>query len=266
MSSVVELWRYPFKSMRGEQLTTSYFTATGVFGDRALALMDVQTGHVVSAKNPKKWPGMLDIAADFVEAPRVGAPLPSVRLTFSDGRSMSSDDPDFDRLMSEALGRTVTLAKVAPPRPTLEEYWPDIAELDHQETVTDEQMPAGTFFDLDYVHILTTSTLEQLRRLYPDGAIDVRRFRPNVVVQLEGEEGFVESGWVGRELRLGDEVTLEITDHCPRCVMTTLAQAGLPKDNGILRTVARENDVHVGVYAKVLRGGAVREGDHVGLG
>lgn len=85
-------------------------------------------------------------------------------------------------------------------------------------------------------------------------------------MQLEGEEGFVESGWVGRELRLGDEVTLEITDHCPRCVMTTLAQAGLPKDNGILRTVARENDVHVGVYAKVLRGGAVREGDHVGLG
>lgn len=105
-----------------------------------------------------------------------------------------------------------------------------------------------------------------MRRLYPDGAIDVRRFRPNVVVQLEGEEGFVESGWVGRELRLGDEVALEITDHCPRCVMTTLAQAGLPKDNGILRTVARENDVHVGVYAKVLRGGAVREGDHVGLG
>lgn len=264
--SVVELWRYPVKSMRGEQLSTSYFTPNGVLGDRALALMDVQTGHVVSAKNPKKWPGMLDIRAEFAEAPKLGAPLSPVQVTLSDGRSTSSDDPAFEELMSTAFSRPVTLATVAPPRPSLEEYWPDIAELDHQETVTDEQMPPGTFFDLAYVHLLTTSTLEQLRRLYPDGDIDVRRFRPNVVVQPEGDDvGFVESGWVGRQLRVGSEVTLEITDHCPRCVMTTLPQAGLPKDNGILRTVARENDVHVGVYAKVLRGGAVHKGDPVAL-
>ncbi len=264
--SVAELWRYPIKSMRGEQLDTSYFTPTGVLGDRAVALIDVQTGHVVSAKNPKKWSGMLDMRAEFTEAPQPHAPLSSVLVTLADGRSASSDHAGFEGLMSNEFGRPVTVATVAPQRPSLEEYWPDIAELDHQETVTDEQMPPGTFFDLAYVHVLTTSTLEQLRRLYPDGAIDVRRFRPNVVVQPDGDDvGFVEGSWIGRELRLGTAVTLEITDRCPRCVMTTLAQAGLPKDNGILRTVARENDVHVGVYAKVLRGGAVHKGDSVAL-
>lgn len=264
--SVVELWRYPVKSMRGEQLSTSYFTPKGVLGDRALALMDVQTGHVVSAKNPRKWPGMLDVQAEFVVAPEPGAPLSPVRVTLTDGRSTSTDDAAFEDLMSTTFGRPVTLATVAPPAPSLEEYWPDIEELDHQETVTDEDMPPGTFFDLAYVHVLTTATMEQLRRLHPDGAIDVRRFRPNVVVQPDGEDaGFVESGWLGRELHIGSDVVLGITDHCPRCVMTTLAQNGLPKDSAILRTAARENGVHVGVYANVVRGGAVHQGDVVSL-
>jgi uncharacterized protein len=115
--------------------------------------------------------------------------------------------------------------------------------------------------------LTTATTINRLRALYPQGQFEVRRFRPNIVVLPENDDAeFVESKWVGRELRIGDDVVLAITDHCPRCVMTTLPQGDLPKDSGILRTAARNNEVHVGVYAEVRRAGTVQRGDTVTLG
>jgi uncharacterized protein YcbX len=265
--AVVSLWRYPVKSMLGEELNSTDVTDRGLLGDRSHALVDTETAKVVSAKNPKKWPTMFDFRAAFTSPPAAGRPLPSVRVTLPDGMTVTSDEPRFAEVMSDALGRRVTLATAPPSEPSLEEYWPDLAELAYQETVTDEAMAAGTFFDLAPVHVLTTATVDRLRQLYPDGRFEVRRFRPNIVVRPEaGDADFVESAWVGRALGLGDDVVLQITDHCPRCVMTTLPQGDLPKDTGILRTAARHNDVHVGVYAEVRRGGRVRRGDAVVLG
>lgn len=262
--AVVSLWRYPVKSMMGEELNASDLTDRGMLGDRSRALMDAETGKVVSAKNPRKWPNMFDFRAVFTAPPLLGSPLPAVRVTLPDGDSTTSDDDDFVELLSAALGRPVTLATAAPSDPFLEEYWPDIAELDHQEIVTDEAMPVNTFFDLATIHVLTTATINRLRGLYPQGRFEVRRFRPNIVVGLDDDdEKFAEGKWVGRELRIGDDVVLEITDHCPRCVMTTLAQGDLPKDSGILRTAALHNEGHVGVYAEVRRTGKVQRGDSV---
>ena len=265
--AVVSLWRYPVKSMMGEELNASDVTDHGLLGDRSLALVDTETGKVVSAKNPRKWPTMFDFRAVFSTPPVLGSPLPPVRVTLPDGISVTSDDARFAELLTGALGRSVTLAIAAPSEPSLEEYWPDIAELAHRDTVTEEAMPSTTFFDLAAIHVLTTATINRLRELYPQGQFEVRRFRPNVVVRPEHDDAeFVESTWVGRELRIGDDVVLAITDHCPRCVMTTLPQGDLPKDNGILRTAARHNEVHVGVYAEVRRAGTVQRGDTVTLG
>jgi uncharacterized protein len=265
--TVVSLWRYPMKSMMGEEVNASDLTDRGVLGDRSRALVDTETGKVVSAKNPRKWPNMFDFRAVFTAPPVLGTPLPPVRVTFPDGDSASTDDDGFAGLVSGALGRPVTLATAAPSDPFLEEYWPDIAELDHQDKVTDEAMPVNTFFDLATIHVLTTATLNRLRELYPQGRFEARRFRPNIVVDLDnGDVDFAEEKWVGRELRIGDDVVLEITDHCPRCVMTTLAQGDLPKDSGILRTAALHNEVHVGVYAEVRRAGRVQRGDAVTVG
>jgi uncharacterized protein len=264
--AVVSLWRYPVKSMMGEELNSSAVIDRGLLGDRSLALVDTETGKVVSAKNPKKWSAMFDFRAAFTAPPELEHPLPPVRVTLPDGVTVTSDDTRFADLMSAALGRPVALATGAPSQPSLEEYWPDMAELAHQETVTDERMPAGTFFDLATIHVLTTATINQLRALYPEGRFEVRRFRPNIVVHPDDVDAeFVESKWVGQQLRVGDDVVLEITDHCPRCVMTTLPQGDLPKDSGILRAAARYNDVHVGVYAEVRRAGIVRRGDAVFL-
>ena len=128
----------------------------------------------------------------------------------------------------------------------------------------DFTLPEGTFFDVAMVHVLTTATLDRLRALYPQGRFEVRRFRPNIVVQLaSGEKGFAENAWVGHTLAIGTAVRLNITGPCGRCVMTTLAQGDLSRDPGILRTAAQHNQVNVGVYAAVVRGGTIRRGDPV---
>ena len=114
------------------------------------------------------------------------------------------------------------------------------------------------------VHLLTTATLAELRRLYPGGQAETRRFRPNFVIGTASElAGFVEEGWTDRILAIGEEVKLKVTGPCGRCVMTTLAQGDLPKDVGILRTAAKHNQAHVGAYASVVQGGTVHRGDVV---
>ncbi len=266
LGSVVSLWRYPVKSMMGEELNAAGLTEHGLLGDRAYALVDPSNGKVVSAKNPKKWGRLFDFRAALAESPRGGEKIPPARITLPDGTTVTSEQGDLNQILSNVLGREVTLATTAPNTPSLEEYWPDMDGLAHRETVTDESMPAGTFFDLAVVHVLTTGTIDRLRELYPQGRFEVRRFRPNIVVEpASGEKNFVENAWIGHTLAIGDEVRLSITGPCPRCVMTTLPQGDLPRDPRILRTAAQHNDVNVGVYAAVLRGGMIRRGDPVRL-
>jgi uncharacterized protein YcbX len=111
------------------------------------------------------------------------------------------------------------------------------------------------------VHLLTTNTLEALRERYPDGAFEVARFRPNILVSVADGGAFAEDAWVGAEVRIGADVVLRVTGPAPRCVMTTLAQPGLPADLGVLRTAAQHHAASVGVYAEVVHGGAVALGD-----
>ena len=265
VGSVVSLWRYPVKSMRGEELDAVDVTDRGLLGDRRFALVDASTGKIVSAKNPRKWPNFFDFRAAFVEPPQLAAKLPAVRITLPDGSTATSDRDDLAGLLSTTVGREVTFAESAKSHAAeAEEYWPDMEGLDYRDTVTEFELPEGTFFDAAVVHVLTTATLDRLRQLYPEGRFDVPRFRPNVVVATDGE-GFVENGWAGRTLALGDEVRLCIVEPCPRCVMTTLAQGDLPKDPGILRTAAQHNGANVGMYAAVEQGGVVRRGDDVTL-
>jgi len=263
LGAVVSLWRYPVKSMMGEELNATEVTERGLLGDRAYALVDRSDGKAATAKNPRKWPRLFDFRATFIEPGRAAAKVPPVRIALPDGITVTSDQGDRHQILSKALNREVTLAAAQRGAVTAEEYWPDMEGLDHRDTVTDFTLPEGTFFDCATVHLLTTATLDRLQALYPQGRFEVRRFRPNIVVQLaSGEKGFAENAWVGHALAIGDEVRLSITGPCGRCVMTTLAQGDLPRDPGILRTAAQHNQVNVGVYA-VVRGGTIRRGDPV---
>jgi hypothetical protein len=282
------IWRYPVKSMLGEELDASEMSERGLLGDRAYALVDAVTGKLASAANPRKWAALYECRAAYDEQPCSGQPLPPVRMILTNGETVSSARDDLDGVLTCALGRATTLTSTVPSAASYEIYWPEIAGVvpvgeqvpnaDH-ENITSLPVafaaPAGTFFDGAVVHLLTTATLKRLGELYPQGRFDARRFRPNIVVDSGADEaGFVENDWVGRTLTIGDEVRLRVLLPCPRCVRSTLAQGDLPKDPGVLRTVAQHNQVPVGefglmactgVYCDVQSTGVIRLGDAVRL-
>jgi uncharacterized protein len=265
--AVAALWRYPVKSMQGEELNATEVTSAGLFGDRRFAVVDAATGKVAGAKNPRKWPGFLQFRASYVSPPLAGAALPPVRVTLPDGNSVTSDEADLPKMLSDALGRDVVFSGTgafgggaggADGAALAEDYQAD------SEDVIDFELPAGTFFDCAPVHMVTTATLDRLRSLYPAGRFEPRRFRPNIIVATGPEgSGFAENDWVGRVVAIGDSVRLRVFMACGRCVMTTLPQFDLPKDSGILRTAAQHNNAAVGVYAEVVSGGIVHRGDLV---
>jgi uncharacterized protein YcbX len=283
-----ELWRFPVKSMLGEKLSEAELTDGGIVGDRAYALVDVETGKVASAKSVKQFPDLFGCRATFLEAPRADRGIPPVQISLPDGASLTSDAPDADAVLSRYFRRDVHLASAAPEDFTIDQYHPDVADLDpagHRDTFVEQKLgaallseagmpsilPEGAFFDLFPVSVLTTSTLDRLNALGPGSRFDARRFRMNIIVDT-GQEGFVVNGWVGLGVEIGETVRLRVAIPDPRCVMTTLAQEDLPKDTEILRTLTRHNRIEVGgagrfpcagVYSVVESPGTVRTGDAV---
>jgi len=259
--------------MGGEELDEARVTESGILHDRAYAVIDRSNGKVASAKLPRKWGRLVQCTASLVDATGPDGHAPQVNLRLPDGTVVTGDDPDLRARLSDALGRPVDLASSRPESPVVDRLDP----FETNETIVDigALMMAGRFSDYAAIHILTTATLDRLGELYPEGRFDVRRFRPNVVVETgPGESAFVENDWVGRTILLGDDVRLRISDPSPRCAIPTLAQGDLPEDPGILRTIADHNRVGIpilegailpsaGVYAFVVQGGTLRRGDVV---
>jgi uncharacterized protein len=288
VGTVAGLWRFPVKSMQGERLEQAELTGRGLVGDRAYALIDAETGKVASAKSVRLFPDLLGCQAAFVEPPRSDSERPPVRITLPNGATVTSDAGDSDRALSAYFRREVRLARAAPEDFSIDQYHPDIEGADpagRRDTVVDQKLgsaffaeaglpspvPVGSFFDLFPVSVLTTSTLERLNELRPESRFDERRFRMNVIVGTN-EPGFVENGWIGRELGIGESVRLSVALSDPRCVMTTLAQGDLPADTDVLRTLVKHNKLEVagarqfpccGAYAVVQAQGTLRTGDRV---
>jgi uncharacterized protein YcbX len=289
VGTVQALWRFPVKSMLGEELDEADVAEDGVVGDRAYALRDRETGKVVSAKHPKLWPNMLACRAAFLEPPRAGAELPPVRIQLADGSEVMSDAADVDAVLSRFFGRDVELAHAADNGYTIDQYHPDEENYDpdgHRDEVVEAQLgaaffnerglpsavPEGSFFDLYPMSVMTTSSLDQFEELEPDTDFDVRRFRMNVIVETPAS-GFVENDWPGHSLAIGDDVQLGVALRDPRCVMPSLAHEDLPRDPRILKALARHNRLDVagamfpcaGVYAVAKATGTIRRDDRVSL-
>jgi MOSC domain-containing protein len=289
VGTVRALWRFPTKSMLGEELEAFDLGEGGIVGDRAYAIRDRETGKVASAKHPKLWPDLLACRAAFVDSPHPGDELPAARIELADGSSVLSDAQDVDAVLSRFFGRDVELARAAENGYTIDQYHPDEEDYDpdgHRDEVVEAQLgaaffnerglpsavPEGSFFDLFPVSVLTTSSLDQLDELEPGSRFDARRFRMNVIVDTP-ERGFVENDWVGRTLAIGDDVRLGVSLPDPRCVMPSLEQEDLPRDPQILKALARHNRIDVagalypcaGVYAVAESTGTIRKGDPVSL-
>ena len=282
----MEICRCPVKSMQGETPSEVVVDATGVVGDRAYALVDGETGAVVSAKDPRRWAVLLGMSARFSAEAGPGQPI---TITLPGGVRVSSTEQDIDSQLSSAAGRTVTLSGAPASGAHYDEVWPNIDGLAPEQFVASLQtghtsageavtalpvgmLAPGTFQDVAPVTILTTSSLRAARRLHPEGNWDPRRFRMTVLIDTDGDR-FLENDWLGRSLTVGS-VRLSVFAPTPRCVMVTLAQPDLGADRQILTTVARHNRAEVpgtgrfaclGVYASIEQSGTIRVGDNVEL-
>ena len=239
VGTVVEVWRYPVKSLGGERLAGPVaVTAEGIEGDRRLAIEDVATGKVLSAKTV---PELLRATAGWDGA--------DVRITApDDGLDVASSDADVEERLSAWLGRPVRLAAPVPGRRAA---FDNAVDPDDPTETYEIQTPPGRFFDSRSVlHLLTTTSL---------GSHDVRRFRPNLLVDsIE-----VEDGWVDRRLRVGGELEVTVRKRTGRCVLVTKPQPGLPKDSAVLRDLVRTRNGDLGIYIDPQTSGTVAPGDAV---
>lgn len=267
--------------MQGEQIEEAALTQRGVAGDRGYAVADRATGHLASAKNPRKWAKLIQCSAAYQWEPEEGTPLPPVWITLPNGTRMGSDDPDLDMVLSDFLGRPVTLIHQLSGKPTLESDRTILDSPDGTPAIHTVQIargaPSGTFFDFGPLHFVTTATLSRIRELHPEGEIDTRRFRPNLVLEIDGVPAdFIENRWVGSAIALGEKVKTHVVAPCPRCAVTTVAQGDLPADPDVLRTLARNSSVAragadpgdvvravAGAYAEVRCAGRLRLKDAV---
>lgn len=271
LGSVTRLRRYPVKSMLGEELPASDVTDRGLDHDRGLALIHRTTGKVASAKNPRLWRGLLTLSAVVTAG--------GVQITLPDGKTVGSADPGVDAILSDALGQPVTLAARPPADAALDRAVPEeVLRLGVTAPVAVETgqlgagAPPGTFFDFAPIHLITSSTLDRIARLHPRGSAEAERYRPNIVIAAAAP-GFTENDWVGRDLRIGRELTLRVIARTPRCAIPTLAHGDRPRDADALRVLAEHNRVTpidslaaqpcAGVYARVLRPGRIGLGDAV---
>jgi len=279
-----ELWRYPVKSMAGEQIGECRLTAGGIPGDRAWALRDEAAAEI---RGGKKFPVLLRCSARFLAEPEPGQ-SPPAEILLPDGRRVRSDAPEVSGLLSALVGRDVTLWPLRPAEDTdhyrrgmpdnpdmLEELRQLFGRLEDEPLpdlsvfppeIMEFTSPLGTYFDAFPLHFVTTATLAEMQRRAPASVFDSRRFRPNFVVETSdgAGTGLVEAAWSGSDLQLGG-ARIRAMMPTVRCSMITQPQGDLAKDPGVLRAVVKEADQNLGSYAVVLEPGAVRVGDEVVL-
>lgn len=282
--SVKAIWRYPVKSMQGEQLTHCALNKVGVPLDRGWAVRDEKTKAIRGAKH---FGALLNCSARYIEGTSAGT-VPHVEITLPDGSLTRSDEADIHTKISDAIGAEVTLWPLQPADNAehykqvtetgdMMEYLRQIFGLLPDEPMADlstfspdvfnELMtytsPRGTYYDAYPVNILTEASLRYFQTLTPDSILDVRRFRPNfLLADTDNDVRMAEYDWIGKEVGLGT-ARISVVLAAPRCIMTTREQMDLPRDANIMRTMVRETGQCLSIYADVAQGGVVKLNDHI---
>jgi uncharacterized protein len=280
---VSQLWRYPVKSMVGGRVESIELDELGIVGDRTWATRDLERGGIRGAK---KIGSLMRLAARDIDDGHV-------EITLPDGSTVRTSDPDVDERVSAALDHRVVLERLRPAA-DLDHYrrgGPDtddvLAELravfgrDDDEPLPDFSVfppiiaefesPPGTYYDVFPLMVMTEAALAALAAALPDANVDVRRFRPSLVIDTgdDGADastpGHPEFDWTGRRATIGSAM-VEFRAPCPRCVMVTREISdAIPGDPTVLRHIVRGLDQNLGVYATVVTPGRVQVGDELTL-
>mgnify|MGYP002840247258 FL=1 len=274
-ASVATIYRYPVKSMMGETLSEADIGEAGIPGDRGWAVRDEKRGGI---RGGKKIPQLMTLAAQSGTA----APL----ITAADGDSASASSERINDWLSGKLNHPVTLWPLLPAdqldhyrrgAPDTEDFeqelravfgrLPDepLPDLAGFEELLEFESPPGTYFDAFPISIISQQSLNTMDQLEGESRFDVRRFRPNLLVDVPGSDHpFPEQAWVGKTLAIGS-VTLKIDTTCPRCAMTTHGFDDLPQDPQIMRKLVANSEGNLGIYASVVKVGKVATGDSVSV-
>lgn len=221
---VSDLWRFPIKSFAGEQVRRAFIGPFGILGDRRMAVID-ETGDVLTGRRAHALLGFRARCAELDTGE-------SVEVVTPQGWELAWDDPAVAGELSDALGRPVRLVR----------------------------NPVGVH-DVAPIHLLSLGSLAAARAWVDDEDIDRRRFRANVILDLEQAEPFVEDGWVGHAVEFGEGgPVLEVISPAERCVMTTFDPDSVARDNRVLAGLARSRENLFGVYARVRSAGWVEVG------
>ena len=236
---VSELWRYPVSSMGGERLDAAEIGSGGVAGDRLWGVVDRRDGEVAGPEKRRHWRPLPNLSSRLGPAgPQVGD---------NAGTWHDAGGAEAEALLSAHLGFPAALLPHTP-----------------YETAKDSHVaPRYARADL---HLLTTASMTALADLLDDPSeVDVRRFRPNIVIEtVPGISGMVDRSFVGKRLAVGP-VTIAVSEPCARCSFTAIAQGDLSFEPQVLHRIAQHGDGGFGVLCAVGRGGAVSLGDEVRL-
>ena len=272
-ASILNIYRYPVKSMMGETLSEADIGEAGIPGDRGWAVRDEKRGGI---RGGKKIPQLMTLTAQSGPT----APL----IMAHDGDSASASTEGINEWLSDKLNHPVTLWPLLPAdqldhyrrgAPDTEDFeqelrtvfgrlpgepLPDLAGF---EELLEFESPPGTYFDAFPISIMRQQSLNTMNQLEGESRFDVRRFRPNLLVDVPGSDHpFPEQAWVGKTLAIGS-VTLKIDTTCPRCAMTTHGFDDLPQDPQIMRKMVANSEGSLGIYASVVKVGKVATGDPV---
>lgn len=234
---IAELWRYPVSSLAGERVESVSLTAGGVIDDRQFGLIDAETGLPAAPEKHARWRKALHL-----QAHSVAGQLPTI--TFPDGLCRAVDDRALNGMLSDYFGFETVLAA----HEAIEGY-PDFPR-------TGQRHPHFP------VHALTTASLRRVAEVRQIDAVDVRRFRPTVLIETVEASGFIEKNWIGHGLRLG-AVGLRVEEETTRCGVTFIEQPGVEDDPEVLRSILRHNKRHLGVNCTVDATGTLHVGDEV---
>jgi len=272
-ASILNIYRYPVKSMMGETLSEADIGEAGIPGDRGWAVRDEKRGGI---RGGKKIPQLMTLTAQSGPT----APL----ITAPDGDSASASTEGINEWLSEKLNHPVTLWPLL-PADQLDHYRrgaPDTEDFEQElravfgrlpeeplpdltgfEELLEFESPPGTYFDAFPISIMSQQSLATMNQLEGESRFDVRRFRPNLLVDIpDTNHPFPEQAWVGKTVSLGS-VQLKIDMTCPRCSMTTHGFDDLPRDTEIMRKLVNHSDGNLGIYASVQSPGKISLEDHI---
>lgn len=245
---LAEIWRYPVKSMLGEQLDRADVGPGGIQGDRRWAVVDAESGVSLSAK---RYPDLLHCRAWTSDS--------EVMISLPDSREYPAGSADVARGLSDLLGRQVATRSADATETIQHEFPTAVTEGEGEPFLYKPETEA--FFDCAPLQLLTSATLVELQRLLPTSIVHRARFRPNFLVKT-GEVGFIENDWVNKDMVVGS-TRCQVYDDTRRCIMVALGQGDLPRDTDVIRTILKRNEGRAGVALRTTDSGIVRCGDKV---